>query len=122
MISKHRHAERQGIFILTNMKTCTKCNIEKETTEFTIERRSKDGLRSSCKECDKQYYLSNKEKIDEKAKKYREQMIETAVEMDDELMEKYLAGETLSVAEIKKCIRKGTIAFTFVPIFCGAAF
>ena len=71
LISKHRHAERQGIFILTNMKTCTKCNIEKETTEFTIERRSKDGLRSSCKECEKQYYLENKEKISKKAKKYR---------------------------------------------------
>jgi elongation factor G len=58
----------------------------------------------------------------EKAKKYREQMIETAVEMDDELMEKYLSGEEISVEGIKKCIRKGTISFTFVPVFCGAAF
>lgn len=47
------------------MKTCTKCKIEKETTNFTIEKRSKDGLRSSCKECSKEYNLANKERIKE---------------------------------------------------------
>ena len=57
-----------------------------------------------------------------KAEEYRTAMIETAVEMDDDLMEKYLGGETISNEEIKKCIRKGTIAFKFVPVLCGSAF
>ena len=58
----------------------------------------------------------------EKAKEYREKMIETAVEEDEALMEKYLSGETITNEEIKKCVRKGTIAFHFVPVFCGSAF
>lgn len=56
------------------------------------------------------------------AEKYREMMIETAVEQDDAVMEKYLNGEEISVAEIKKCIRKGTISSAFVPVLNGAAF
>ena len=56
------------------------------------------------------------------AKKYREQLIETAVEQDENLMEKYLNGEEISIEDIKKCIRKGTIAFEFVPVLCGTAF
>ena len=47
---------------------------------------------------------------------------ELAVEQDDVIMEKYLAGEEVSIDEIKKCIRKGTISSTFVPIINGAAF
>ena len=58
----------------------------------------------------------------QKAKDYRVAMIETAVEMDDAIMEKYLAGEEISDAEIKSCLRKGAIAFKFVPIVCGSAF
>ena len=58
----------------------------------------------------------------EKAEEYRMKMIETAVEMDDAIMEKYLNGEEVSNDEIKKCIRKGTIAFKFVPVLCGSAF
>lgn len=57
-----------------------------------------------------------------KAEEYREKMIELAVEQDDEIMEKYLNGEELSIDEIKKCIRKGTIANAFVPILNGSAF
>ncbi|MEM7553774.1 MAG: elongation factor G [Cyanobacteria bacterium P01_A01_bin.84] len=53
---------------------------------------------------------------------YREQLIETAVEQDDELMEKYLEGEELSIDEIKKCIRKGTINLSFFPTYCGSSF
>lgn len=53
---------------------------------------------------------------------YREQLIETAVEQDDELMEKYLEGEELSVEEIKRCIRKGTIKMAFFPTYCGSSF
>ena len=58
----------------------------------------------------------------EKAKEYRERLVETAVEQDDALMEKYLGGEEISIEEIKKCIRKGTIDFAFVPVLCGTAF
>ncbi|MEB3356867.1 MAG: elongation factor G [Synechococcales bacterium] len=53
---------------------------------------------------------------------YREQLIETAVEQDDELMEKYLEGEELSVDEIKRCVRKGTINLAFFPTYCGSSF
>ncbi|NRB09125.1 MAG: elongation factor G [Richelia sp.] len=53
---------------------------------------------------------------------YREQLIETAVEQDDELMEKYLEGEELSIEEIKACIRKGTINLSFFPTYCGSSF
>ena len=57
-----------------------------------------------------------------KAQEYRTKLLETAVEADDEAMEKYLSGEELSEDEIKKCIRKGTIAAQFVPVLCGSAF
>jgi elongation factor G len=53
---------------------------------------------------------------------WREKLIETAVEQDDALMEKYLDGEELSIDEIKSCIRKGTIALDFFPTYCGSAF
>ncbi|BAZ11487.1 translation elongation factor G [Calothrix sp. NIES-4071] len=53
---------------------------------------------------------------------YREQLIETAVEQDDELMEKYLEGEELSIEQIKSCIRKGTINLSFFPTYCGSSF
>ena len=56
------------------------------------------------------------------AQEYRTKLLETAVEADDEAMEKYLSGEELSEDEIKKCIRKGTIAAQFVPVLCGSAF
>jgi elongation factor G len=58
----------------------------------------------------------------DKAKTLRQAMIETAVEMDDAVMEKYLAGTEPTVAELKNCIRKGTVAFKFVPVLNGAAF
>ncbi len=58
----------------------------------------------------------------EKAEEYREVMIETAVEQDDDLMESYLEGEIPSVEDLKRCIRKGTINLDFFPTFCGSAF
>jgi elongation factor G len=58
-----------------------------------------------------------------KAKEYREKLIETAVEMDDALLEAYLEkGTEPSIADLKKCIRKGTVAFKFVPVLCGSSF
>ena len=58
----------------------------------------------------------------DKANEWREKMIETAVEQDDDLMEAYLEGEEPSVEDLKRCIRKGTIALDFFPTFCGSAF
>ncbi|MDY5596420.1 MAG: elongation factor G [Kiritimatiellia bacterium] len=58
----------------------------------------------------------------EKAQEYRQRMIESAAEQDDALMEKFFAGEELTVDEIKKAIRKGCIARTLTPAFCGSAF
>ena len=57
-----------------------------------------------------------------KAEEYREKMIEMAVEQDDDLMESYLEGEIPSVEDLKRCIRKGTIALDFFPTYCGSAF
>ena len=58
----------------------------------------------------------------EKAKEYRQKMVESAAEQDDSLMEKFFAGEELSVPEIKAAIRKGCLARTITPAFCGSAF
>ncbi|MGH6946976.1 MAG: elongation factor G [Kiloniellales bacterium] len=57
-----------------------------------------------------------------KAAEYREKLIETAVEQDDAAMEAYLEGKEPDEETLKKCIRKGTCALTFVPIVCGSAF
>ncbi|HHF7368306.1 TPA: elongation factor G [Legionella bozemanae] len=53
---------------------------------------------------------------------YRAQLIETALEMDDELLMAYLEGEEPSIEEIKRCIRKGTLELAFFPTYCGSAF
>ena len=58
----------------------------------------------------------------EKSTKYREELIETIVEMDDSIMEKYLEGEVPSEEQIKNLIRKGTIDSKFVAVLCGSAF
>lgn len=57
-----------------------------------------------------------------KIEEYREALIETALEQDDDLLEAYLEGNEPSVEDIKKCVRKGTIALDFFPTFCGSAF
>ncbi len=53
---------------------------------------------------------------------WREKMVEAAAEADDELMEKYLEGEELSVEEIKSGLRKRTLANEITPMLCGSAF
>ena len=58
----------------------------------------------------------------DKVEEYREKLIETAVEQDDDIMEAYLEGEEPSIEDIKRCIRKGTIALDFFPTYCGSAF
>ncbi len=58
----------------------------------------------------------------DQANEYREQMMETIATSDEELMEKYLGGEEVSLDEIKRAIRAGTLAGEFVPVLCGSAF
>ncbi|EOM75580.1 elongation factor G [Rhodococcus rhodnii] len=58
----------------------------------------------------------------DKAAEYREQLLETVAESDEALMEKYFAGEELTVAEIKGAIRKLTVASELYPVLCGSAF
>ena len=58
----------------------------------------------------------------DKAAEYREKLIETVVEQDDDVMEQYLEGNEPDVATIKRLIRKGTMARDFVPVTCGSAF
>ena len=58
----------------------------------------------------------------EKAEKYHHELVEMAVEEDENAMNDYLEGKEVSVETLKKCIRKGTIAQDFVPVFCGTAF
>ncbi|MGN0642857.1 MAG: elongation factor G, partial [Huintestinicola sp.] len=58
----------------------------------------------------------------DKAKEYHEALVEAAAEMDDEIMEKYLEGEELTVEEIKKCIREGCISNKLVPVCCGTSY
>ena len=53
---------------------------------------------------------------------YREQLIENAVEMDDDVMMAYMEGEQPSEDDIKRCIRKGTLELAFFPTYCGSAF
>ena len=60
--------------------------------------------------------------LEEKAQEYREKMIEAVAETDDALMEKYLGGEELSEEEIKKGIKAGCLAMTFIPMICGTSF
>jgi elongation factor G len=57
----------------------------------------------------------------ERAKKYRHELVEAIVETDEALMEKYLAGEEISVIDLKKALRKATIANKLIPILCGSA-
>ncbi|AAK81076.1 elongation factor G [Clostridium acetobutylicum] len=58
----------------------------------------------------------------ELAEKYRSEMIEAIVELDEELMNKYLEGEEISVEEINAALRKGVIANEIVPVTCGSSY
>ncbi|TXL14113.1 elongation factor G [Methylococcaceae bacterium HT4] len=58
----------------------------------------------------------------DQVEEWREKLIETALEQDDDAMGKYLEGEEPSMETIKACIRKGTINLDFFPTYCGSAF
>ena len=80
----------------------------------------------------KTYYFEGKygEKLIEKeipsslideAKKWREKLVEKIVEEDEKLMERYLEGKEISIDDLKKVLRKATIEFRLVPVFCGSS-
>ncbi|QCR34201.1 elongation factor G [Lysinibacillus sp. SGAir0095] len=56
------------------------------------------------------------------AEEYREKLIEAVAELDEDLMEKYFAGEEITVEELKAGIRKATLSVQFYPVICGTAF
>ncbi|MGH7586436.1 MAG: elongation factor G [Gemmatimonadales bacterium] len=60
--------------------------------------------------------------LKDRVEQLRHEVLEAAVEHDDELLEKYFAGQELTEAEIRRAIRKATIAGAIVPVLCGAAF
>lgn len=60
--------------------------------------------------------------LKDEAEEYHAKLVEMAVEMDDQAMEDYFEGKEISDETLKKCIRKGTLAMSFVPVLCGTAF
>ena len=62
------------------------------------------------------------EDMKDKVEEFRAELLETAVEQDDDAMEKLLEGEEPDLDTIKACIRKGTIALDFFPTYCGSSF
>lgn len=62
------------------------------------------------------------EDLKELAEEYREKLLETVAESDEELMEKYFGGEELTIEEIKGAIRKLTVNSEIYPVFCGTAY
>jgi len=60
--------------------------------------------------------------LKETCDKYRQELVETAVEQDEKLMEAYLGGEEIKQEDLIKCVRKGCLNFEFVPVLTGSAF
>ncbi len=56
------------------------------------------------------------------AKEYREKMVDAVAEFDDQAMEKYLNGQSLTIEEVKRAIRAGAITMKITPVLCGSAF
>ena len=67
-------------------------------------------------------YVEIPNELQEQAKKYRKELMETAVEQDEKLMDDYLNGKEISESDLISCIRKGGLKFDFVPILTGSAF
>ncbi len=68
------------------------------------------------------FYEEIPDELKAKAKRYRDQMIESVVEVEDLLLQKYLEGKEISEEEFKRAARKSTLAMKITPVFCGAAF
>ncbi|MEO5377151.1 MAG: elongation factor G [Magnetococcus sp. DMHC-6] len=70
-----------------------------------------------------EYIISDIPKdMEDEVEEYRLKLLETALEQDDVLMERYLEGGEISEDEIRSCIRKSVVMSKFVPVLCGAAF
>ncbi len=67
-------------------------------------------------------YKAIPDDLKEISQKYRTELVEMAVEQDEKLMESYLNGDEIKEVDLIKCIRKGTLNFSFVPILTGSAF
>ena len=67
-------------------------------------------------------YVDIPEDLKEESEKYRKELLETAVEQDEKLMEAYLNGKEISETDLIACVRKGCINFDFVPVLTGSAF
>ena len=67
-------------------------------------------------------YKDIPEDLKEVCEKYRTELVETAVEQDEKLMEAYLNGDEIKEDDLIKCIRSGTLNFGFVPVLTGSAF
>ena len=67
-------------------------------------------------------YQDISEDLKEICNKYRQELVETAVEQDEKLMEAYLGGEEIKTEDLINCVRKGCINFEFVPVLTGSAF
>jgi elongation factor G len=63
-----------------------------------------------------------RESMLQEAEAVRAEMVEMAVEMDDDVMEKYLDGEEPTVGVLRDLIRRGTLSMSFIPVLCGSAF
>ena len=68
------------------------------------------------------YFADIPADLADKAAEYRQRLIDSAVEQDDAVMEAYLEGQEPTAAQLRACIRKGTVGLRFVPVLCGSAF
>lgn len=80
----------------------------------TFYKEGDDGSNAEVKEIPEEYKAQ--------AEEYREKLIEAVAELDEELMEKYFAGEEITTEELKAGIRKATLSVEFYPVVCGTAF
>jgi len=67
-------------------------------------------------------YVEIPNELQKQAKKYRKELVETAVEQDEKLMDDYLNGKEISETDLISCVRKGCLKFDFVPVLTGSAF
>jgi elongation factor G len=68
------------------------------------------------------YYDEIKSDLKDLAEEYRAKLLETALLMDNDLLELYLDGKEINPDQLRQCIRKGTLEGNFVPVLCGSAF
>jgi len=67
-------------------------------------------------------YIEIPKELKEQAEKYRKELVETAVEQDEKLMDDYLNGKDIAEKDLIACVRKGCLKFEFVPVLTGSAF